>query len=124
MFGKYAKALLSASNMSDFLQPDARPRHGKRQPDFVLFDENTHSSSQNETNSSGKVMDKAATLQTLSTNRAGSRGRSDNCFGKDKRTSESGMLAESSPNTVSQSRTQRNEYDENSKRGDENKMCF
>ena len=110
--------------MSDFLQPDARPRHGKRQSDFVLFDEDTHSSSQDETNLSGKVMDNAPTLQTLSLNRAGSRGRSDNCFGEDKRTSEWRMLAESSPNPVSQSRTQRHEYNENSKRGDENKMCF
>ena len=110
--------------MSDFLQPDARPRHGKRLPDFVLFDENTHSSSQDEANSSGKAMDNAATLQTSSLNRAGSRGRSDNCFEEDKRTSEWRMLAESSPNPMSQSRAQKNKYDENSKRGDENKMCF
>lgn len=123
---KYWEFLASSSQywvMSDFLQPVARRRHGKRQTDVVILDEGEQSSSQNNTDSSGNATD-SAKLQTLSVNRAGSSGRSDNCCGEDKRSSEWAMQARSFQELVSQSGNQRNAYDENFGKGDESKMCF
>lgn len=103
--------------MSDF-RLDARRRHGKRQT-IVIFEEAKHSSTQSETDSSGKVVEDAAE-ETLSKNRAGSRERPDK---EEKRTPEWNMLAESSHEMISKSGTG-NEFDENWRRGHGNKICF
>lgn len=108
--------------MSDFLRPDARRRHGKRQTTIVVLDEGK-CSSQSDGGASGKAM-QDITDQALSTNRAGSRERRDSCLDTDPQTSDWKMLAESSHEMVSQSGRQGNgnECDENVKRGNESKM--